>query len=102
MRPAATTKWQRRAAVASVVWLGDARPVISANTATAERGPPDRPMTCAQNAHKSRHKPLEGGFRLTVTSTAGNSLADFDIALATRERPEPEEATTMDRAARPW
>ena len=38
--------------------------VASANafllTATTERGPPDRPTSCAQNAHKFRRKRLVG------------------------------------------
>jgi len=38
-----------RAAVASA---------INGHTATTERGPPDRPRTCTQNAHKLRHKGL--------------------------------------------
>jgi len=43
------TVLEGRAAVASLT---------TGNTATTERGPPDRPTTCAHGAHKLRRKRL--------------------------------------------
>jgi len=45
----ARNQMEGRAAVASAG---------TGHTATTERGPPDHPKTCAQNAHKFRHKEL--------------------------------------------
>jgi len=51
-----TVLLQRRAAVASA---------STEHTATTERGPPEHPKTCAQNAHEFRRKGL---IALTVLS----------------------------------